>query len=151
MRLTKKQKELAAYVDRRLWEGDAANLKAFMGTAAADRKTVVAKTVYEARKRLARDGDLAPLCNFLVGLTGDTEIVDFIAQPPPTPWPKSARKDLARSAGLRSARGDYIKRIRNIIREKTGRAVPRNDLDPICSEVLDCPAPEIANIIKHGY
>jgi hypothetical protein len=144
--------ELVAFVDRRLWEQDAAGFRLFYRIGPAARKAIFKKGLYEARKELARDGNLAPLQKYLADHHSDPELADFIAQPPAPLRPKHLRKDHAGRAAKRRARGDYVRRIRVILREKTGKArVPRDLLVKISAEILQCPGEEIKNIIAHGY
>lgn len=65
-----------------------------------------------------------------------------------------ARDDYAREKPLnrKGARGNAVRRIRELIKQKTGMArVPQQLVVDVAAEVLECSEEEVHNAIKYGY
>jgi hypothetical protein len=143
--------ELLTLVRSRLYDdGDDDRLHNWLATQSPTPPEVVA---YRLAKHQARDGNLEQLRKILTELTGDKDIADFIAQPP---WPKHARQDYARQKPFERlesrVQGDTVRRIREIIKEETGKARVEAELVvEIAAKVLECSQDEIREIIKRGY
>ena len=152
------KEDLFEFVVSRLFGGEEDNrLAQWLATAPpADVAQWRVRGAYAAAKRKARAGDLEPLQQILVDLTGDPELAAFIAQPVTPAWRSHARKDLAAAMPFvkhaREHRGDMIRDIRELVQEKVGaRRVSNALVVEIAAKVLNCPEAEIRTIIKRGY
>jgi hypothetical protein len=148
--------ELLEFVVGRLFGGDDDDrLAIWLATAApADVAQWQAKEAYAAAKWQARAGNPEPLRQILIGLTGDSELAEFITTP--VRASSRARKDLAAFMpylkSAREHRGKMVREIRDLIHEKVGaRRVSNALVVEIAAKVLNCPEPEIRTIIKRGY
>jgi hypothetical protein len=148
--------DLLAFVYSRLYADDDDRLEKWLATAPP--KDVVAwqaKHAYSFAKQQARKGDLEPLRKILVDLTGDSSLAEFIARPARPSWPKHVRKDYAGARPFkdfaREIQGDTVRRIRELVPEKTGGHRNSGLVIEIAAKVLKCPEEEIREIIKRGY
>ena len=110
------------------------------------------RAAYLQAKQRARDGDPGPLRKILIDLTGDPEIVDFIAQPP---WPKHKRKNYTHSMPFIQLGEKYKATKSNMSARssklKPARSASRRHWSPkIAAKILKLSPDQIREIIKRG-
>jgi hypothetical protein len=111
---------------------------------------------YRLAKARARNGDLAPLRQLLVDRMHDSDIAEFIAQPPAAPWPKHVRKDLAYSKPFlklaRQSRYETMQQVKRILVEERGfKEYGLNaKIVEITAKILSADEDELRDLLDRG-
>jgi hypothetical protein len=117
----------------------------------ANLETFLRKSAERLALRRAREGDVAPALKILAKLTGNPEFAEIptVSQ---IPSRKGSRKDYARDKPREARRvvANAIRRIRQILAEETGEAVPRDLTVEVAAAILEREPAEIRRIIDSG-